>query len=528
MRIPAIPSCYVAPGAAPRARAAAALAEPRNAGVAKHQQGGARRNGRHHAARFAALLIAGTLGACSVGPSFKPPAEPTATGYEAGWKAALPSVSGAPAQQLVIGRKLTADWWTLFRSPALDAVVKQALAENPGLAAAQANLRAAQEIVTAARGSLYPQIDFAAGVERQRQNYAAFGLKLPPTTFNTFSIGPSVSYSLDPFGKNRRLVEQRKAQADVQRYQRDAAYLALTGNVVSDALIIASLRAQIKASTEVVAADERTLALARQRARVGLVGDVDVARAEAQLAGDRMALPPLQQRLSVVRHAFSSLVGKAPGQWKPPDFALGSLTLPNRIPVSLPSRLVHRRPDILAAEAELHAASAAVGVATAALYPDITLTGGAEQIASAQLFTLAGSVWSLAAGLSAPLFHGGALTAQKRAAEANYAAATQIYRQTVLHAFAQVADALDALRHDTVLLSDARQTLKAADRALYLTRQNYAVGTIGLLDLLDAERVRQHALLANTRAEAQRYLDTTNLFLAMGGGWWNERSSHHD
>lgn len=480
---------------------------------------GTPRKSRH---RLDVLLISGLLAGCSVGPAFKPPAGPTETKYESGWTPALPNVAGEPAQHFVIGKQLTADWWTLFHSRPLDTVVKQALAGNPDLAAAEANLTAAQEIANAARGSLYPQIDFAAGVERQRQNYAAFGLALPPTTFNTFSIGPSVSYSLDPFGKNRSLIEQRTAQANVQRYQRDAAYLALTGNVVSDAVRIASLHAQIQAVSEVLREDEHTLALARQRASVGVVSETDVAQAEAQLSSDRMTLPPLQQQLSVARHRLSTLVGKTPAQWSPPAFSLDSLVLPAEIPLTLPSKLAHRRPDILAAEAELHAASAAVGAATAALYPDITLTGGIEQIAAASLLSWPATVWNLGAGLTAPVFHGGALAAQKRAAQANYVAATQTYRRTVLHAFAQVADVLDALRHDTALLSAADQTLKAANHALYLTRQNYSVGAIALIDLLNAERVRQHALLAKTRAQAQRYLDTADLFLAMGGGWWNQ------
>ena len=457
-----------------------------------------------------------------MGPGFKPPAGPTESKYATGLTAALPRVPGETAQRLVIGKKLTADWWTLFHSGPLDTVVKQALSDNPDLAAAQANLKAAQEIANAARGALYPQIDFAAGIQRQRQNYAAFGLSLPPTTFNTFSIGPTVSYSVDPFGKNRHIIEQRTAQADVQRYQRDAAYLALTGNVVSDAVTIASLRAQIKAIADVLAEDKHTLALAQERERVGIVSDTDVAQAEAQLASDRMALPPLEQRISVVRHALSTLVGKTPAQWSPPSFSLDSLVLPAEVPVTLPSKLVHRRPDILAAEAELHAASAAVGVATAALYPDITLTGGIEQIAAASLLSWPATVWNLGAGLAAPVFHGGALAAQQRAAKASYVAATDIYRRTVLHAFAQVADILDALRHDTALLADARQTRQAADRSLNLTRQNYAVGAVALLDLLNAERVRQHALLAEIRAEARRYLDTADLFLAMGGGWWEQ------
>ncbi len=470
----------------------------------------------------AILLAAGTLAGCTVGPDFKPPSAPTDTTYENGGDAPLPTPVAEPAQRLAVGQKIAADWWTLFKSPALDDVIKQALAGNPDLAAAAANLKAAQEITNAAQGGAFPQIDAAAGVERQRQNYAAFGLKQPPAVFNTFSVGATVSYSLDPFGKIRRLVEQRRAEADVRGYELDASYLALTGNVISHALTLASLRAQLAANEDIVAEDERTLALVRQRADVGIATDADVASAEAQHASDRMALPLLQQQESVARHALSVLVGKTPAEWRPPEFALDSLTLPPQIPVTLPSELVHRRPDILAAEAELHAASAAVGVATASLYPDITLGGSAEQIAltTAKLFTPAASVWTLAAGISGPIFHGGALEAQKRASEDNYTASAAIYRRTVLESFAQVADVLDGLRHDTALLADARTALDAANHSLDLARQNYNAGNTALLDLLDAQRLHQRALIAYVRVEAQRYLDTSALFLAMGGGWW--------
>jgi len=481
-----------------------------------------KRRVRDRGAVAALLLVAGALAGCTVGPDFKPPATPTDTTYEKGGDAPLPIPAAEPAQRLAVGQKIAADWWTLFKSPALDGVIKQALAGNPDLAAAAADLKAAQEITTAAHGGAFPQIDAAAGVERQRQNYAAFGLKQPPAVFNTFSVGPTVSYSLDPFGKIRRLVEQRRAEADVRGYELNATYLALTGNVISHALTLASLRAQLAASEDIVAEDERTLSLVRQRADVGIATEADVASAEAQLASDRMVLPPLQQQASVARHALSVLVGRTPAEWRPPEFALDSLTLPPEIPVTLPSELVHRRPDILAAEAELHAASAAVGVATASLYPDITLGGSAEQIAltTAKLFTPAGSVWSFAAGVSGPIFHGGALEAQKRASEDNYTASAAIYRRTVLESFAQVADVLDGLRHDAVLLADARMALDAANHSLDLARQNYTAGNTALLDLLDAQRLHQRALIGYARVEAQRYLDTSALFLAMGGGWW--------
>ncbi len=474
---------------------------------------------------IAAIFLAVALfEGCTVGPNFEPPPPPKATAYESGGNAPLPRTAGEPPQRLVVGQKIANNWWRLFGSPALDEVIKQALAGNPDLAAAVAHLNAAREIANAAQGGVFPQIDAAAGIERQRQNYAAFGLKLPPSVFNTFSVGPMVSYSLDPFGKIRRLVEERRAEAEVWRYQLEMTYLALTGNVVSHVLTMASLNAQIAAEESIVAEDEHTLALVRKRAVLGVATDTDIAEADAQLAADRMTLPLLRHQASVTRHALSVLVGKAPAQWYPPTFTLASLTLPRELPVTLPSKLVHRRPDILAAEAELHAASAAIGVATASLYPDITLTGGVSQIAltTGKLFTSVGSIWSLGAGVTGPVFHGGALEAQKRAAEDNYAAALAIYRHTVLESFAQVANVLDGLRHDAALLGDARRALDAANRSLALQRQDYTHGATSLLDLLNAVRLRQRALVGYVRVAAQRYLDTSALFLAMGGGWWKK------
>ena len=257
-------------------------------------------------------LVCCILAGCSVESPLKPPAIPMERNYGATTKLPLPTVAGEPVQRIVIGGRLEADWWTLFHSKQLEEVVRLALAKNPDLAVAEADLKAAQEVARAARGALYPRIDFAAGAQRQRQNFASFGLKLPPTTFNDFSIGTSVSYSLDVFGKNRYEIEQRSEQANVQMYRRDAAYLTLTGTVIFDAIQVASLRAQIKAYGVILACDRHTLTLTRQRASVGVVTEADVVQAETSLASDRMALPVLKQRLGAVRHALSTLVGSGP------------------------------------------------------------------------------------------------------------------------------------------------------------------------------------------------------------------------
>ncbi|HZL58566.1 MAG TPA: efflux transporter outer membrane subunit [Stellaceae bacterium] len=470
----------------------------------------------------AVLSLSALLAGCTVGPDFAPPPATPDAGYRPGGAADLATPPGVPAQHLAFGDEAAGDWWTMFRSPALNAVLQDAVAQNRDLAAARSSLDAAHEVVNEARGGLFPQIDLAGTAERQKLNFAAFGLKQPPETFNIFSIGPTVSYSLDPFGKNRRLVEERAAQAEVQNYQTAAIYLSLTGNTVSDALLVASLRAQIKTTEDIIRDDENTLDLARKAVQGGAATQMDVETARSQLATDRTLLPPLRQQLSVARHALSVLVGKSPAEWSPPDFTLDSLTLPARVPVSLPSELVHRRPDILASEAELHAASAAIGVATAQLYPNITLTGGIEQIATGTgaLLTAGNNAWNIAGGLTLPLFHGGALEAQKRGAEDNFNAALASYQQTVLVSFAQVADTLDALQHDTEYLNETRQSVEAAGRSLELTRRAYQAGDLALLPVLDASRVSQRARIAYIRAQAQRYLDTAQLFLAMGGGWW--------
>jgi NodT family efflux transporter outer membrane factor (OMF) lipoprotein len=340
--------------------------------------------------------------------------------------------------------------------------------------------------------------------------------------FNLFSLGPTVSYAPDVFGGTRRQVEQAGALAESQGEQLAAAYLALTGNVVSQAIDIAGIRLQIAATEAIVADDEQNLGLVRTRFDAGKAAESDVLIAESQLANDRTQLPPLWQQLSAARHALSVLLGRFPAEWSPTDFELADLRLPGELPLTLPSELVHQRPDILAAEASLHATSAAIGVATAQMYPSITLSAsvGQEALSAGTLFTTSSTIWSLASGLTAPIFHGGALRAARRAAIDAYEASFATYRQTVLQAFAQVADVLDALAHDADLVAEQRHALDVADRSQALQRLSYREGKFDLLNLLAAERLYQEARLGYARAETQRFEDTTQLFVAMGGAWW--------
>jgi NodT family efflux transporter outer membrane factor (OMF) lipoprotein len=417
-----------------------------------------------------------------------------------------------PEQTVAIGEKVAVDWWMLFRSPDLDQMVQQALAGSRTLESAKARLIQAREAVAVSSSALYPQVGLTAGVAREKVSATEFGLgpeafPLPPN-FNLFQVGPTASYTLDLFGGARRRIEQQSALAEFQRDQLAAAYLTLTGNTVTQAIQVATIRGLLQAVGDILDIDRENLDLVRKERRAGTVPDSDVVLAESQLAEDETLQPGLEQQ---------------PGDWSPPDFDLAELTLPEQLPVSLPSELVHQRPDIQAAEAQLHAASAEIGIATAQLYPAITLSAGASTsaLAAGQLFDSAGLVWSIAAGLTQPLFDGGMRRAERRAALAAFKASAADYQQTVLQAFGQIADILQALTHDAHLLAAEQHALDMASESVRLQRISYSEGGTGILNLLDAQRQYQQALLAYTRAQAMRYQDTIQLLVAMGGGWWN-------
>jgi len=455
---------------------------------------------------------------------------PSVTRYTSpGDKPAGEGTAGAavPAQTVTLGERVTAEWWTLFHSPAIDGLVKDGIAGSPTLESATARLAEAQEAVAAASGALYPQVDFSATAKRQRINAASFGLNpdrvsLPPNA-NIYQLGPTVSYALDIFGGTRRGIEAKAASADVQRDQLDAAYQTLTGNIVTQALQLAAIRAQLQAIHDILDLDQQNLDLVRKERRAGSVPDTDVVSAQSQLATDETLLPGPEQQLEVAGHALAVLLGRAPSEWSPPDLDLAALTLPGTLPVNLPSELVHQRPDILAAEAQLHVASAEIGVATAQLYPSITLSGsvGTAALDPGHLFNPENLLWSIAAGLTAPVFDGGTREAERRAALAEFKASAADYRQTVLQAFGQVADTMQALAHDAQLLADQRQALDVASESVRLQRISYSGGGSGFLPLVDAQRQYQQARLGYVRAEAQRYQDTIQLLVAMGGGWWD-------
>jgi NodT family efflux transporter outer membrane factor (OMF) lipoprotein len=465
------------------------------------------------------LGLVTVLAGCKAGPDFKRPGSPQAEAYTA---QRLPLESGATPvldQQITLGEDPGREWWRLFRSDALDAVVKSALEGNRTLVAANATLAQARELANAQAGALYPQLAMTVGVGRQRYGAEFLGPFAKPPPFNYYALGPTVSYALDYTGGTARSVEQQYALAEYQRQQLNAAYLMVTGNAVMQSLRIALLQGEIATVEAILEEDRQNRKLVEVAFEAGSVSRVDVVSAESQLASDATLLPPLRQELAVARHALSIILGRLPVEAAPPEFGLSEVTLPGNLPVSLPSELAHRRPDILASEARLHAATAAVGVATSNLYPHIVLTGsiGLQSTALGSLLNGGSTAYGAAGSLTAPLFDGGTLRAQKRAAVAALQASTANYQQTVLEAFGQVADSLEALDHDAEQLDAQAHAQDAARENVDLTRKSYNEGNVGVLQVLDAERLYQNARLGYVRAQAQRYMDTVQLFLALGG-----------
>ena len=466
------------------------------------------------------LWVALATAGCASGPDYTRPAAPAIDTYTP-VPIVLPTPSSTePQQVLAIGTQAPEAWWQAFGSADLDQVVERARAASPTVESARAVLAEARETLRASRGAYLPQVDLGASATRQNRGVGQSGAATSALHAETvLGVGPVVTFPLDVFGGTRRQVEQRAALVEFQRYQLAAATLALTGNVVTQAVQVASTTEQLAAVAEIVAIDSHTVELAQISAQAGKGAQLDVLSATSQLASDRALLPPLRQQRDVAAHALGVLVGVPPGQWMPPDFTLRQLALPASLPVSLPSVLVRRRPDILAAEAQLHASNAQIGIAAAQMYPSLTLDGSWSRQSTRGLGILDTSVnlWSLAANLTAPVFHGGALSAQKRAAVDAYASQLALYRQVVLQAFGQVADILDALQHDSEALAAEREALDAAQASLNLTTEGYQAGQASFVQVLDAQRLYQQARLGYARLRGQQYLDTVLLYVAMGG-----------
>ncbi|HET6724958.1 MAG TPA: efflux transporter outer membrane subunit [Gammaproteobacteria bacterium] len=475
-----------------------------------------------------ALATAVGLAGCAVGPDFHPPQPPAVksyTGRPLGETVSTPG-HGGEAQRFVLGGKIAADWWQVFHSSQLSGLIEKSLAQSPTLQAAQARLEGAEANLDVVQGGLYPQFDANLSATRQKFSGAQFGGGLGGASiFNLYGASLTASYDLDVFGGTRRGVEAQAAQVEYQRNQLRAAYLTLVGNVVGTAINAASFKAQLDATQAILDAEQRQLSLVKDQEQAGAVPLSDVLQARAQLAATRTRIAPLRQQWAQSQHQLAILAGIFPGNWKPIDFEIANLQLPPTLPVVVPSELVRRRPDILAAENLLHAASANVGVATANLYPHISLSGsyGSQAVEAGNLFNAGNAIWNIGVSLLQPLFHGGALHAQKRAAVASYKEALANYRQTVLTAFGQVADVLRALETDAASLKAQQTALDSAEKSLNLAQVQYKAGAASFLTVLTSIQQYQQAQLGYVQALAQRYQDTAQLFNALGGGWWNSK-----
>jgi NodT family efflux transporter outer membrane factor (OMF) lipoprotein len=501
----------------------------------------------------AALLGAFAVPAasCAVGPSYHRPEAPANAGYA---PASLPestvgaAVHGGESQQLVNGRDIPFEWWQLFQSPALNGLVEQAFKANPTIPAAHSALVQAQELVYAQRGYFFPTINANYDFERQKiaGNLTLDNVPgvegngdnlLPPVqSLNTYPHTRPFFYNLhtaeltvgfvpDVFGANWRQVETLAAQADMQRFALEATYITLASNVVAAAIQEASLRAQIAATRQIIAADEKSLQILRDQFRLGFAMRIDVAAQEAALGQARMLLPPLQKQFEQTRDLQRVLVGNLPNQEVSETFELDALQLPPELPLSLPGRIIEQRPDVRAAEAQLHAANAQVGVAVAAMLPQFSITGnlGGNADEFAWMFRTGGPFWTLAGGVTAPIFEGGTLLHKKRAASAALKQAAAQYQSTVITAYQNVADTLHALLSDADTLAADVRAESSAKVTYDLTYREMEAGYVNYLTLLSAETAYNQALLTRIQAQATRFGDTVALFQALGGGWWNRR-----
>jgi NodT family efflux transporter outer membrane factor (OMF) lipoprotein len=463
------------------------------------------------------------LGACAVGPNFHRPAPLDADRYTAEPLPAATIVADEQAQRFTAGTTLNADWWQLFKSAQLDAVVKQALANNQTLQASEASLRQSQDNLRAGYGVFFPQAGAELDAVRERIVPAQEGLKISPTVFNLMTLSGTVSYALDIFGGERRTVEGLKAQANYQRYVTYAAYLSLSANVVNTSVARAAYLAEVRVTEQLIELQKQQLHSTEVEVRAGTAAYSDVLSLQSLIATNQATLAPLKQKISQTEDLLATLEGVVPSKATLPDIDLSGLSLPVELPVSLPSDLARQRPDILASEAQLHAASANIGVATAAMFPSVSLSATYGGLGSNlnSLSAANGRFWSIGPSANIPVFQGGRLWYGRKAAIDAYRAAQANYRQTVIDAFAQVADSLKALEHDAQALQAQVDAQRAAAEALKLLQVNYRAGLVAYLDVWAADVQFHQASIGYLQALAQRYQDTVALFVALGGGWWN-------
>jgi len=476
---------------------------------------------------FLAVLAAMLLAAgCVVGPNYQKPAPPQAPGYTPAAPpvtAATPNVAGGEAQSFVTGRDIPGDWWAVFHSKPLDDLIARALKANPDLKSAQAALVVARENTLAQRGYYYPTVSagFSAAHARTSSEVSPF-TSTGALSYSLYTPDVSVSFVPDVFGLNHRTIESLKAQEQQARYALAATHITLSSNIAAAAIQEASLRGQIGATNQLIAVNTKLLDILRGQYAGGYATQLDVAAQEAQLAQVAATLPPLVKQLAQQRDLLAVLSGAFPNQEFEEKFELASFELPRELPLTLPSKLVQQRPDVLQAEENLHAASALIGVAHANRLPSFALTADAGSMALifSHIFGK-GGFWDSAAGLTQPVYDHGTLRHRELAAKAAYDQAEAQYRSTVLTAFQNVADTLHAIEQDAASLRAAAAATQAAAVTLDLTKKQLDGGYTNYLAVLSAEQSYQQAVLNLVQAQSNRYADTAALFQALGGGWWN-------
>jgi NodT family efflux transporter outer membrane factor (OMF) lipoprotein len=479
--------------------------------------------------RAMTCLVATALAACA-GDPVRPPDIPAPSQYTStpvAPQTASADVRGGEAQRFASGADIPAQWWTLFRSPSLDSLVRQALQNSPTLARAGARLRQAEEDLSARSGTQLPEVDAKLSANRVDVKPQSLGVPALPVAMplNLYLASVGVSYNLDLFGSVRRELDALRAEIDYQRYELEAARLMLAGNVVTAAIREASLREQIASTEEIIALQTRQIAIVERLEQAGGAARVDVIVQRLELAQSRAGLPELQRQLEQVRHRLAVYTGRPPGAAAVPEFRLADLSLPSELPLSLPSELARQRPDIRAAEALLLRAAARVGVATANLYPQITLSATAGSLASSggDLFASGTGFYLLGASLTQPLFRGGELQAKRRSAVAAYEQSSAAYQEVVLQGFQNVADALRALDADAKKLKERAEAAAHAKTYHDITSVRYNAGGVSYYALLDAQRQLYRTRLEQTQAIADRHADSAALLQALGGGWWKEQ-----
>jgi len=502
--------------------------------------------------RAVQLVSAAALAtSCAVGPHYHRPEAPANPGYA---PTPLPEatvsagIHGGEAQSLITGRDIPFDWWKSFQSAALDRLVEQAFKANPTVAAAQAALAQAQELVYAQQGFYFPTVaavyqaerhkiagnltnDQAPGVQGNGENLLA-PLQDPihtphtkPLYYQFHTAELTVGFVPDVFGSNRRQVESLAAQTDAQRFALEATYITLASNVVAAAIQEVSVRAQLESTRQIIEADQKALQILRDQFRLGFAMRIDVAAQEAALAQARATLPPLQKQFEQTRDLIRSLVGNLPNEDVPETFQLDALQLPPELPMSLPGKVIEQRPDVRAAEAQLRSANAQVGVAVAAMLPQFSITGslGGNATQIPWMFRTGGPFWNLYGSVSQPIFEGGTLLHRKRAANEALKQAAAQYQSTVIAAYQNIADTLHATLSDADALAADVDAENAAKITYDLTRRQMEIGYVNYLTLLNAQTTYQQSLLTRVQAQATRFGDTVALFQALGGGWWNRR-----